>query len=399
MQPFSGTQPVRVDENGVVMSTTPYASADVQAALKTSRYEVFRYELHRLVGTGAGRHWEIQGNLNFVEECTISYNRKAAKVMRTATFTMGRDVGINWYSDQIRCFWLMQMPDGLFVEWCMGTFIPASPDMSLTNAGMATIQAYDPLVRLSQVHEQIWRTVPAGENAVGTAHNILAAAFPYAGRLWASSDKVLATPRVFEVDTPILEEVNDLLEYAGYERVRSHPYGSYIARPIVRPSTRPVEYMFRADTASVIAAKSGRTKVDLYESPNQWMRVVSRPNGTMLKSIKTLTDPDNPLSTTRRDVVIQDFKRIEAADQATLDKIVAGLYEEGQLAARTTVIETALWPSDHADCITLNFTDHPEWEYTGGIYIEREWTFPMVAGGKMQHTCDLRGTAAGEEAD
>ena len=183
----------------------------------------------------------------------------------------------------------------------------------------------------------------------------------------------------------MIEVANDLLLFANYEQLRADVTGSYVSEAFVKPSDRAVEFTYTADGTSIIIRDSGEVEQDLWDAPNQWLRIVSRPDAAVLRARLTLDDPANPLSTVSRGRTVTDYAAIDAPDQATLDEIVQRLFEEGQRVTKKLSLETPLMPHDHADKINLAWPTQP-WSSAGsGTYILRRWTFPCVAGGRMAH--------------
>ncbi len=379
------------------LATSGYSSGQVLAALLAHRYETFRYEVHRITGG----YWAVVADATpLVHSCVIHYDRWARNFMRSASFEIVDPDGvINFLTDALRCFWGVRMPDGGIAEYDVGTFHIPSPTTELKALSVRKVEAQDALRNLadSRITDtfQIPSPPPSGGfddgDPVRWAIHLIESRYPLAGiSIPDTAIRVPATaPKTYLPGTPIGDVVNDLLLYVNYDQLVANVTGSYVSQPFVAPSARPLEFTYVADNKSIIVTGSGTAEQDLWNAPNQWLRIVSRPNMAPLRSRLTLDDPTNPLSTTYRGRTVTDFATIDTVDQATLDTIVQRLFEEGQRVAKKTTISTPLMPHDHQDKVAIAWITQP-WGPDGtGVYTLRRWTLPMVAGGRMTQEYEL----------
>jgi hypothetical protein len=385
-------RPTKKARSGVVTGSGGYTFAEVQAALQTSRYEIFRHELHRIV---AGQ-WSVVADLTKKIETpmTIHYDRFGRSFMRSADFRLIEDGTVSWSTDAIRSFWLLRMPDGNFAEWMMGTFYVPSPDITLQTPSVPAGTAFDALINLVQAKLGDWLTIPstnpqgyAAGDPVGWAITLISQRYPLAGiSIPPTTARVAATaPKMYEPDAAVIDVVNDLMLFCGYRQLRANITGSYVTEPYVRPSQRALEYTYTANNRSVLVRRSGKLSQDLFAAPNEWVRVVSRPDRPALRSKYTLSDPANVLSTTYRGRTVTDYKAVDVADQTVLDDLVKQHAEEGQLISKTLEVDTPIMPHDHADKIAINYPTQAWGARANGQYIERAWSFECRSGARMRH--------------
>jgi hypothetical protein len=406
MQPLRGTTGGRWSRTGTLVSSTDYLDADVLAALRTHRTEVFRYEQHRIVG-GV---WTVIGDVtNLIKSCRITYDGHGEHFMQSATMEINDPSHvINFLTDAIRVFHLVLMYDGNYVQWMKGTYYVPAPRVPLDFVQTRAIETHDALQVLFESKITDWFVVPSAppgggfENgdAINWAKKLILDRYPLAGidipdsPIRVKDDPPPAPTRnrskIYEVGTSIIDVVNSLLLFCGYETLWANPTGSFIAHVFQKLSLRPVDYIYTADSNSLLIRDSGETEQDLWNAPNQWLRVVSRPDAPLLRSRLTLDDPTNPLSTVYRGRTVTDFAMLDAPDQATLDTVVQALYEDGQRVLKSMKVSVPLMPHYHLDKVVMQWASFHPWAYTeNGVYIIYGWVFPCVPGGKMELSLEL----------
>lgn len=412
MQPLNGTASFfqhKYNRDFTIFDSTPYTVAQCKAALHTHRVEVFRYELHRL-NPGVG--WFFVSDITQkVKKCTLHYDGLGIEFMGSATFEIvDTNNEINWLTDKIRVFHMLQMPDTHYVVWEKGTYYVPSPKQALKAGASRVVETQDTLRVYMEDKITDWLKIPSAPvppdtydqgDPINWARHFVGYGYPGTGidispdtTIRVGDDPPPAPQRnrskIFQVGTPKLDVINSLLLYCNYEILRADVDGSLISHPFVKPSLRPVEYTLIADGTSIIVRESGETEQDLWDAPNQWLRTVTRPDAPLLRSRLTLTDPLNPLSTTYRGRVVTDEASIDAPDQATLDTVVQALFEDGQRIIKTLRVKTPLMPWSHHDKVMVQWTtNHPWAGVSNGIYTIYKWDFPCIPGGQMDLTLQI----------
>lgn len=330
--------------------------------------------------------WNVVANLKTVRGCQIEYNR-LGRVKRTARMEILEDGSIDYVRDAIRCFWMVQMPDGFFAEWKVGTFLVGAPVRPLAVGAVRQVEGYDSLLALEQAKLSNWYVVGVGTNVIAAVIGLITtyASNPVAGVQIPASSKTMVNARTYEPGETVLTVANDLLSYCGYSSLRANEDGSFVADIAVLPSSRGSEFTYADDLSSIIERGSVELTADIFNAPNQWVRVVSRPEMAPIVGVAALTDPANPLSQAYRGRLITDYNTLDLPDQATLNNHVKNLAEEGQFVFNEWKMSTPLMPHSHADVLTLQHTKGGE---DNGVYMEHTWTMDLKPGGRMVHTLD-----------
>lgn len=411
---------------GVLVTTTDYTNIEVRAALSTHRTEVFRYEQHRIVGgvwsealqRQVGGTWQLIADItNKVESCHLKFDGHGEHFHVTATMTIDDPARtINWITDKVRIFHMILMPDGNYLNYMRGTFYVPNPKIPMKYDTVQSIETKDSLSVLHQITLSDWFKVPSvvpvtggttyspstfdQGDAINWVKRLINDRFPEAGiAIPDSTIRVQDEPppavaknrsKIYSVGTTYLDTANSLLVFCGYDIMRADPDGSYRSAPFVKPSLRNIDWSYIANSTSTIVSESGEMEQDLWDAPNEWIRVVTRPDAPLLRSRLTLTDPLNPLSTAYRYRKVSDYAEIDAPDQATLDTVVAALYEDGQRVLKKLTIKTPIMPHGHNDKVIVQWTSAHPWYVDGnGVYIVYGWEFDCTPGAEMTLLLEL----------
>jgi hypothetical protein len=354
-----------------------YTSSEVRAALhRGARSWRFRYERLDLNGRPIGE-------LTNVLSATIS-NDATAKVKRTARFDIVDDGTVDFLSDRIKAYAGLVMPDGGVAEWPVGVFLLTTPPRASDESGVVTrkVDAYDLLQVLSDDRVIARYTVLAGARYMDAVGDLINTAGLFDVAI-TPSDAVLPTARDWDMGTPRLDIINDLLAAICYRSLFVDEEGVICARPYVTASARDPDYTYEADEESVLFPAI-TDKLDLFEIPNQWLIVRSEADSAPLTASWTNSNPDSPTSTVRRGRMIVHFESgVDAADQAALDGIVQRMAEEASQVYEEIDFGTGLMPF-HGEYDVLELVYSPLGLY--GKYLETQWSMEMAAGKQMTHT-------------
>lgn len=387
----------RVLRDGTAVGGPDYDQAEVLAALRTHRYETFRYEQHRIV---AGNWVVLDDITRLIQDATITLDDKATNYTESASISLrDPDNLLNVINDAVRCFHQIRMPDGNFREWDKGTFYVNNPQMGLNPSRLWAITAQDALRNLFDAKLEDVFQVPSDAagafedgDPIGWATKLIADRFPLAGIDLGGDTEIRvpsAAPKIYKAGTNILTIVNDLLAYCNRDHLTANVTGSYISKPWRALSGRDVDFEYFADGDSVLIRDSATAQQDFWNAFNYWKRTVSHPGLPVLTSQLKIVDASNPLSPDYRGYgqprLVLDDDVVDAPDQTTLNEMLERLFEEGQGALKKVTLETPLMPHDAQDKVTLTWPTQ-DWAAAGnGTFILRGWTFPMQAGGRMQH--------------
>lgn len=316
-----------------------------------------------------------------VESAKIEENW-LADIKRTATFHLHETQYIDYLSDRIRPWVRLHLPpfgDDDWVEWSQGVFLLSTPTRSVTESHHVhrDVDGYDLLQILADDKVPTRYVVTAGTLYTAAINALL----PSAANVHAST-LVVPTDLEWDPGTTKLAIVNDLLSTINYESLSVDEAGVFQVRAYQSPSTRGPEYTYADDQVGLMLPEVEQT-LDLFSVPNQWTRVVSQPDRTALSSTYTNTDPGSLTSTVRRGRTITDFATVQdAADQATLDGIVARVAFEASQVYEAIDFRTGMMPIHSGNDVyritfsTLGIND---------VYAEHKWSMELKAGAPMVH--------------
>lgn len=359
-----------------------YTSIQVDAALRmvggVPRTMYFRYNL-------------LDQNNNFKKQLTtvvdgsgtISYDY-TQQIKRTGTFTIQDDSSINFLSDRMQPFALLRMPDGNYAQFPLGVFLLSTPPQQTDGALVVTrqVQAYD----LNQVLVD-WKTtdrytIPAGTNYISTVQTLLTEAGITATNLTATT-LTLPTALDYPGGTSYLDIINDLLTQINYRTLWFDENGVAIAQPWVSPAVQTPAYTYVDDANSIIYPQVSRS-LDLFAVPNVWVVVVAQTDQSEIVSTYTNSNPNSPTSTVNRGRQIVHYEQnMNAPLSQTLDSFAQQLAFNDSQVYDTVTYPTAICPM-HQDYDTLQFTFSALG--VSDKFSEVGWSFPLKAGGQMQHT-------------
>ena len=156
----------------------------------------------------------------------------------------------------------------------------------------------------------------------------------------------------YDVGTNILTMLNDCARLVGWGALTPDPYGVITGGPYIRPSRRPVSYVFReGDTA--IHSADWTIDRDLFAVPNVVVcvgtpgsddtkrgedRYYAGPSPAVV-GVARNDRKDDPLSTVNRGEVVHVETGVKVTSQSAIDQWAARVLTEKSMPAATLVIE------------------------------------------------------------
>lgn len=355
----------------------PYAGDEIAAALAaSSRTWDFRFERLAKDGSTYGAAELARGTTK------ITHAALADKIKRSITGALNPDQAFDFLSDRLRVFTRLQMLDGDWQEWPLGTFLLASNETPRGTRLARETRGFTGFDLLQVLVEDcvIDRYVVASGTAVITAAATVLTSAGFTTNALATSALTLPAAMEWEPGTSKLQIVNDLLATINYKPLSMTPYGVPIAGPYVDPAAADVLWSYTLDTASLVRPGT-RVTLDLFSVPNVVVGVLSEPERAPLVATATNSNPASPLSTVRRGrSIVQLIDSQGAVDLTTLQaKVDRVLTEQGQ-QYESIVFDTGLMPF-HDDGDVVLFDDG-----SGAVrYRETGWEMELRAGGVMRH--------------
>lgn len=360
------------------LAVNGYTKEQVMAQLHAksgSRAVKYRYELLNYNDVKIGELTAQSGN-------RVAFNSEA-EIKRTANFTIKENEAqdIDWLNDRIRPVFCLKMPDGGWAEWPLGVFLLSSPERRETDqAVIREVDAYDPsLIIVEDKFDSRYR-ITAGTKYTAAIKTILNDAGIVKINI-VDHEGQLGVDKEFEIGTPKISAINQLLSEINYTSIWVDEYGYFNAKPYVIPSERDVDYQYSNNIESVIY--NGPTEdIDLFNVPNKWVAICSTPEKAELVS-RYVNDLSTSKTSTynRKRIIMADPVYIDDIyDQATLDEYVKRLAYESSWVYGNFSFDTLPMPHHtFQDCLYCEYSRL-------GIadkYIEISWT--MDLGNKMAH--------------
>lgn len=355
-------------------------TATIPAGTTTNRFKL------RAVSGGSGHMWQIGETLD-QDAALIEVGSTLGPYFDGST----ADTTSAYYSwagtaDASESIQLgaVEVPDPRrgYVEWPQGVFLLSSPSRSYRQGAliMREVQAYDQLLVLRDDRVTDRYTVTAGTNYV-TAIQTLVSGLGFTTNMTPTT-KTLPVSRDWDPGTSKLEILNELLGAINYESAFFDEDGVLVGRPYISPANRASEYTYAADSMSMIYGDVEHT-LDLFAIPNKWTIVVSNADQTPISSTYTNTSISSPTSTVNRGRTIVDFRtEQDAADQATLDAMVARLAFEASQVYEIVEFETPIMPiHQNADVYSLDIDGLD----INSTFSEHTWSMPLTHGATMSH--------------
>jgi len=348
---------------------------DMLHAKHSSRMIKFRYDLLN--------RQEIKiGTLDNVVSGEVSMASLATDIKRTARFFMKDNKGIDWLNDRIQPFCMLRMPDGGWVEWSLGIFLLNSPKRQEQNTKVyRDVEAYDGLQVLLDDKFDSRYTIAAGTKYITAIQNIFFTLGITKINI-PNTDLTLPIAKEFEIGTPKLRAINELLGELNYTSLWVDERGYYTAMPYVIPSDRAIDYHYKDDELSIIHPGL-EEELDLFNVPNKWVVVQSNAETEPLVSIYTNENPASITSTVSRGRTIVDFRQVDnIADQTALNNYTKRLAFEASQIYGHIEFETAIMPMhSYSDLLQIQYSKLE----INDRYVETNWTIPLKAGAKMSH--------------
>lgn len=304
-----------------------------------------------------------------------------AEIKKSAQFEIReKDLeGVNFLNDRIRPIYVLNG-----VEYPLGVFIVASPDRHKNSGGVyRKIDCYDITQILKE--DKVLRPYYASE---GTQYTRIIPQLIESANILdyeiVETDAAIKRSREFEIGTPKLDIINELLKEINYTSLYTDLTGRLRAKPYIMPNYRNAEFIY--STEDNIIKDSGVEHVNTFEIPNIIIGVVSNTDTPPLKSIYKNEDPNSPLSTvTRGRNIVKKLEFSDINDSLTLDALVKrSLYEETSQYSQYS-FESLINPKHNVEnCLEIK-------DKTLGIesrYIETSWSMDLSVGGVMRHTCE-----------
>lgn len=357
----------RLDQNG-------YTHEEVIRMLEGDRTVDFEFEVFDKN--------EVMIGLLSHASCQVSFD-STTEIMGTVNATYKYEPFLDGVAEwRLRPAMKILSPNG-WLKYTLGVYIMATPSYSGDNDErhcQATGYDYSLILRDDKLVSRYY--LASGSNYVQKIGQLIEDAGIQKINIAQSS---LTTPSAmeWEIGTPKLTIVNELLSAINYEPLHFDRNGFAVSKKYEEPVNRAVEFFYQTNEKSLVSPGSS-VVLDYFNKPNVFVRYTDSPDETELIATVTNDSVTSPLSTVSRGRRIVDVQSVQdIANQTTLNEYTRRVAIEGSQIYESATLNTALMPMHgYRDCI---FVKHDTLGI-GAQFIEYAWTMDLQLGANMSHT-------------
>lgn len=290
---------------------------------------------------------------------------------------------VDWLNDRIQPFVLFQMPDGGWIEFSLGIFIPSTPTKKdkLGNI-VREVEAYDSLVILEQDKFTKRTGFLAGTTYEVVINSILESSGIKKINIRYPESKTLSSDKEWAIGDSKLQAINDLLTEINMNSLWVDVDGYFVSYPYQSPADRAIDYKYSDQELSIII-EGIEEELDLFDIPNSWVVVATNPESEPMVATRENHSEESLTSIESRGRVIVDFREVnDIADQATLEAYIDRIaFEASQVYGRINFSSPIMPMHEYYDVIGLTYGPLE----IDGKFAEMNWTIPLEAGAEMKH--------------
>lgn len=327
----------------------------------------FEYKLYSKEGT-------FKKDLYNVESAQVDYG-SLTRLKTSARIVMKEDPEIDYLTDMIKIICVIDEE-----RTSIGQFLISSPKRKIGDSGVIRdCECYSLLKILDDDKTESRYTVLAGTNVINEVKRIIGNSYPFS---ITDSNLTTSTDKDWEIGTPKLDIINDLLEVVNYNSLTVDNDGVFVSTPYILPTDRTVEIIYEDNEYSIIY-EDMEEDIDMYDVPNVVVRYTNDPdiNPPLVAKYEN-NNPDSKTSTVQRGRKIYSFESVEdVSDLQTLQLITKK--NAYQLNDKYSHIKfyTAINPKHgYLTCIQFKAYD------ISNTFIETDWSIDCQSGAAMTHS-------------
>ena len=293
----------------------------------------------------------------------------------------GNPMEINFLTDEVQPVLII---DG--VESPLGVFIPTTPDGGRDGPHKyVSITGYDRCQRVADTKSASRVFFPSGTLVLDAVEQLLTASGIETVFKTPSSAAFSSAREEWDIGTPNLDIVNQLLEEISYRSLRFDAAGNAILEPKTEPDEAAVKHRLdTSDPETRLIDRISRVS-DTFQAPNVFVATCANPDkGTLLRAVAYNDNPQSPLSRPRRGREIVRVTRLnDIESQAALQTFVDRQRDESLISGEIIRVSTGLQPGWSAgDVVSLRFDD------LFALCVSSAFDMELKVGGLMSHTME-----------
>lgn len=293
------------------MSVQQIAAAAADPLFEGPRITRFRYEWLGPVIDDFGEvvREAVLGEIEGVESCDLEWKLTSA-VKGGGTLTLrsfDESAAVDWLNHRIKPYIVLEDDAGQVLEYPLGVFVPTTPAEKWTSTGRVwDVELLDKNTLLNQDiatdanGNPVSYSLGVGTNVVQAVADLIAMVNEGSSVLIEPSDKVLSQEMVWDIGTPLLQIINNILSAADYDSLWCDHQGRYRTAPYVEPQARAVAYSERTPFEpgdGCVRTAEWTLDRDIYEVPNRMVAVsTATEEQEALIAVVVDQNPDSPFS-------------------------------------------------------------------------------------------------------
>lgn len=308
-----------------------------------------------------------------VESCNVNYS-SLSRLKSSANIKMREDVDIDYLNDRIQPIVILNN-----IEYPLGVFLICSPSRNIGSARITRdITCYSKLQLLDddKVLERYY--IPLSTNVINEVIRLLGVNSYSLGANIATT----STNREWEIGTPKLDIINDLLATINYTSLLVNAQGKFTATPYVIPTDRIHTITYEEGYDSIILSDMTEG-FDFFSIANTFVRYTNHPDiNPPLRVVYVNNNASSITSTVGRKgrSIVDSAEVLDVADLQTLTDICKKDAYNASNKYSHLEFQTAINPvHGYLDCMWVKSGD------VNAKYIGTSWSMDLKVGAKMKH--------------
>lgn len=266
---------------------------------------------------------------------------------------------IDWFNMHARVDYVPVGMEG----WPVATFVMSSPTRSVNDHRvtrevelLSTLAYLDRMStdRIERVENDHLTTGKWGliKRYAAKAKNLRMGFTQFGNWAFGEDPKIINEAITYDVGTNVLTMLNDCARIVGWGALTPDPYGVITGGPYIRPSRRPVSYVFREGDAAIHSADWTIDR-DIFSVPNVVVCVGTPGSDDTQRGddkygagpspavvgVARNDNPRDPLSTVNRGEIAHVETGVKATSQASINQVAQRILAEKAMPAASLVIE------------------------------------------------------------
>lgn len=258
------------------------------SAIDWSKSMIQEYEFYTVdVGT-----WKDAVKLNSITKYSIDWDY-SKNTIGSAKIGCTENLGEQY----IRAY-MLATQNGYTYRRAMGTFLVLTPEDNFDGKISSwELDAYSPLIELTEGYPALGYTIPKGTNILQTAYELLSEHARAPVIKPVDSDDTVFSDFVAAPDETWLDYLTAFVEQANH-RIMVTEMGEIVLNPIQETASLVPTSMYTTDNSSILLPSVKQTR-DLYSIPNR-IEVILSTSNTSLSAIAINDNPYSPTSVSAR---------------------------------------------------------------------------------------------------